>query len=117
MLGCDDVTKVIGGAWLNYDSRVWVCPNLNKAKQVLAESQKSLNVEPNPIWTIVYQVSGRDLVFEQAHNGLLYTNTPTKLFVERVVLRKPQKQICEEYLLNNANQIKNNLAKFWENVK
>ena len=104
MLGNEHSVHQIGAPWMNYDAHVWVCQNLAKAKKVLAESQQRMNIEPHAIWTTIYQVSGHDMVFEQANNGLLYTETPTKLYVDRVVLRQPPKMIDEEFLLQNVQK-------------
>lgn len=104
MLGNEGCVHQIGSQWLNYDAHIWVCPNLSKAKKVLQESQKRMNLEPHAIWTTIYQVSGRDMVFEQGKDGLLYTDAPTKLFVERVALRQPVQTLDEEFLLQNAKQ-------------
>lgn len=104
MLGNEHSQHQIGGAWLNHDAHVWVCPNLAKAKKVLLESQRRMNLEPNAIWTTVYQVSGRDVVFEQANNGLLYTDAPTKLYVDRIVWQKQPDIMTEEFLLFNAQR-------------
>lgn len=106
-----------GMQWVEQDERLWVCPNLDTARRVLIESHKRLAVEHKPIWTTVYQVSGRDVVFEKGLNGLLYTDTPSKLFVERRVWVQMPKMITEEDLLANAGVIRNKLAKIWENVK
>lgn len=102
MLGNERSQHQIGLSWLNYDAHVWVCPNLSKAKKVLQESQKRMNLEPHAIWTTIYQVSGRDMVFEQGKDGLLYTDVPTKLYVDRIVLQQKPDVITEEFLLANA---------------
>ncbi len=51
-----------------------------------------------------YQVSGRNLVFEQANNGLLYTDVPTKIFVDRIAHRQSPQVVDEEFLLQNAKR-------------
>lgn len=104
MLGNEHSLHQIGAPWMGFDAHVWACPNLAKAKKVLAESHRRMCLEPHAVWTIVYQVSGRDMVFEQANNGLLYTETPTKLYVDRIVLNKQPDLISEEFLLRNAQQ-------------
>ena len=104
MLGNENNMHQIGAQWMNYDARVWVCPNLAKAKKVLQESQQKMCLEPGCVWTVIYQVSGRNLVFEQANNGLLYTDVPSKLYVNRVVWKKRPELPTEEFLLNNAKK-------------
>lgn len=105
MLGNENAIHKIGASWLQTDSRVWVCPNLPKAKNILEESQKLKLLNPGPIWTTIYQVSGHNIVFDCANSGLLYTDTPTKLYVNRIVCVKMPEVITEEMLLDNAKQI------------
>lgn len=104
MLGNENTEHKIGDSWLKCDACVWVCPNLNKAKKVLEESQKCGFLESGAIWTKIYQVSGQDVVFEQGKNGLLYTGAPTKLYVNRVVYQKKPALITEEMLLKKAKR-------------
>lgn len=102
MLGNENAVHKIGAPWMSFDSRVWVCPSLAKAKKVLEESQKIKILDPGPIWTTIYQVSGQDIVFEQANSGLLYTDVPTKLYVNRIVCRHEPELITEDVLLKRA---------------
>lgn len=102
MLGNENSVHLVGMPWMDFDAHVWVCPNLAKAKKVLVESQRRMNIEPGAIWTMIYQVSGRDVVFEQANNGLLYTDVPTKIYVDRVVLHQRPEMITEDFLQKNA---------------
>lgn len=104
MLGNENNMHQIGAPWMNYDARVWVCPNLAKAKKVLQESQQKMCLEPGCVWTVIYQVSGRNLLFEQANNGLLYTDVPTKIFVDRIAHRQSPQVVGEEFLLQNAKR-------------
>ena len=50
MLGNENSVHPIGMPWMDFDAHVWVCPNLAKAKKVLAESQRRMNIEPGAIW-------------------------------------------------------------------
>ena len=113
ILGNEHNVYRVGMPWMNHNERLWVCPNLAKAKRMLMESQQRLAIEPRSIWTTVYQVSGHDVAFEQAGNGLLYTKTPTQLIIERIVMQKTPDVITEEYLAHNAATIIADLAKTW----
>lgn len=104
VLGNENAIHQIGSPWMACDTHVWVCPNLAKAKKVLEESHKFSVLDHHPIWTTIYQVSGNDVVFEQANNGLLYTNVPSKLYVNRVVWKKRPEIVTEDFLLNNAKK-------------
>ena len=113
MLGCDDYPKQIGTQWLTHDCRVWVCPNLAKAKRVLRASHQKM-LEPHNVWTRIYQVSANDVVFEQGNDGLLYTNTPTKIFVERIALQQQPDVINEQQLMLNARKFSKKLLQLME---
>ena len=104
VLGNENAVPQIGAPWMKTDMHVWVCPNLAKAKKVLVESHKISVLDRHPVWTTIYQVSGTDMVFEQANNGLLYTDVPSKLYVNRVVWKKRPEVPTEEFLLNNAKK-------------
>ena len=104
MLGNPNNVHHVGDAWTNVDSRVWVCATLDKAKRVLAESQRIGALEPHCVWSTIYQVSARDIVCEKTHDGLLYTNTPTKITVKRVVYNKDMRQITDADLIVNARR-------------
>mgnify|MGYP003308609741 CR=1 FL=1 len=101
VLSTDLRTYTPGLPWQTVDSRVWVCPTLGKAKKVLRESRSGLQIDPC-IWTTIYQVSGKNIVFEKSKTGLLYTSMPTKLFINRVMCYEPIPELSEEQLLNRA---------------
>ena len=104
MLGNRNNVHQIGNAWANADCRVWVCTTLDKAKQILLDSQEKSCLNPHCVWTTIYQVSARDLVCEKTHNGILYTNTPTKIVTERVVYNKEVDGMTDAELLKNARR-------------
>ncbi len=104
MLGNQNTAHPLGQSWCNVDERVWVCPNLAKAKKVLAESQR-FSLEPHCVWTTIYKVVAENIQFEQANNGLLYTNTPTKVIVERIVFQQMPQITSEQQLLRRAGTI------------
>ena len=116
MLGNPDCPHTAGTQWMTYDDRVWVCPNLSKAKRVLQASHEKV-LEPHCVWTTIYQVSAHDITFEQANNGLLYTNTPTKIFVDRVAYRRAPDVLTEGQLTANARKIGKKLSQMTENVR
>lgn len=103
MLGNPANVNSVGCAWANVDSRVWVCATLDKAKRVLRESQQNM-IGPGCVWTTIYQVSAHDIVCEKTYDGLWYTNTPTKICVDRVVFHKDVRQITDADLLVNARK-------------
>ena len=103
MLGNPANVYSVGSAWANVDSRVWVCATLDKAKRVLRESQQNM-IGPGCVWTTIYQVSAHDIVCEKTYDGLWYTNTPTKLCVDRAVFHKDVRQITDADLLVNARK-------------
>ena len=68
MLGNSNNVHCVGSAWSDVDCRVWVCATLDKAKRVLAESQRMCGLEPHVVWETIYQVSAKDIVFK--HVGM-----------------------------------------------
>lgn len=105
MLGNPNNVHHAGDVWTGTDCRVWVCATLDKAKRILAESQKRMcGLEPGCVWTTIYQVSGKNIVCEKAHNGLWYTDTPTQIKVVRVMYNKDVRQITDADLIDNARR-------------
>jgi hypothetical protein len=92
MLGNKNDIHQLGAAWKSVDSKVWICSSLAKAKRVLEDSQQ-FSAMPHCVWTTIYQVSAKDIALEYSDDGLMYTNTPTKLSVDRVVYYKEQKAV------------------------
>ena len=110
MLGNPNAVHCVGDSWTNLDSRVWVCATLDKAKRVLFESQRMGGLEPHCVWTTIYQVSAQNIVCEKTHDGLWYTNMPTKIVVERVVYNKDVRRITDADLIVNARRIHGRFA-------
>lgn len=111
MLGNPNCAHCVGGAWTEQDSRVWICASLEKAKQILRDSQQK-TLEPCCVWTTIYQVSARDIVCEKTHDGLWYTNTPSKICVDRVVYDNPNAlKITDAQLMINARKQYGRFAK------
>lgn len=110
MLGNPNNVHHIGDAWVMTDSRVWGCTSLDKAKRVLAESQRMGGLEPHCVWSTIYQVSAKNIECEKSSDGLWYTNTPTKIFVERIVYHKDTRQITDADLIVNARKIHGKFA-------
>ena len=122
MLGNRNNVHQVGDAWSNTDCRVWVCTSLDKAKQILFDSQEKSCLDPHCVWTTIYQVSARNLVCEKTHNGMLYTNMPTKIVTDRVVFHKEARKNTDEELLVNARKYHGRFAELMlslqqENVK
>ncbi len=111
MLGNPNNVHHVGDVWAGSDSRVWVCSTLAKAKQILAQSQVNC-LEPCCVWTAIYQVSAKNIVCEKTHDGLWYTNTPTKITVERVVYNQDVRQITDADLIANARRQHGRFARF-----
>lgn len=106
MLGNMHHVHSVGSAWSNCDDgRVWICATLDKARRILERSQAAdLKLEPHVLWETVYQVSARDIVCEKTNDGLWYTNTPSKIFVERIVMQRDAMQITDADLIKNARK-------------
>ncbi len=105
MLGNERCVHRVGDAWIGVDCRVWICPNLAKAEKVLQNSQMN-RLDPGEMWTTIYQVNARDIVCEQSGNGLLYTNTPTKIVVNRIVAHHMPRELTAEQILARARNVR-----------
>ena len=112
MLGNSNNVHCVGSAWSDVDCRVWVCATLDKAKRVLAESQRMCGLDPHVVWETIYQVSAKDIVCEKTNDGLWYTNTPRKITVNRVVYNKEARQITDADLIINARRQYGKYAQF-----
>ena len=115
MLGNERCAHQIGGAWADYDTRVWICPNLPKAEKVLQNSQQN-RLEPAMMWTTIYQIHAKDIVCEQSGNGLLYTNTPTKIIVDRIVAHHMPRELTREQLLARARDTRSRFTALIEDL-
>ena len=103
MLGNPSVEHHVGCEWCKSDCRVWICPMRGIAERKLAESQSNY-LKPGGVWTTIYQVSAKDIACERDCDGLLYTNTPTKIVVDRVVFHKDTRQITDADLIVKARK-------------
>lgn len=115
MLGNERCAHHIGSVWADYDTRVWICPNLAKAEKVLQNSQQN-RLEPATMWTTIYQIHAKDIVCEQSGNGLLYTNTPTKIIVDRIVAHHEPRVMTEQELLNNVRSTRQKFMRLLEGL-
>ena len=115
MLGNDNCVHLLGCAWLPRDSRVWICRNMAKAEKILQESQQNC-MRTGCIWTTIYRVVANDIVCEQSGDGMWYTNTPTKIFVDGIVKQCRPDIITEQDLLMRARDAKQKFAKLVEGI-
>ena len=53
---------------------------------------------------LLNKIFNGDIVCEKTNDGLWYTNTPTKITVERVVYNKDVRQITDADLIVNARR-------------
>ena len=102
----------MGAQWADHDVRVFVCATLDKAKKMLDKSQKCATLEPHCIWTRISKGSARNIVCEKTHDGLWYTNTPTKICVDGIVYQQEPSVITEADLLENARKVYGKYAQF-----
>lgn len=93
-----------GDQWWPADTDVFVCLSLNRAREILKQSKY-------PIWTTIYKVSARNLPCTRIENGLLYTNAPTNIFVDRAVYYAGEQHASSRALLQNAAKIRTDFFK------
>lgn len=103
MLGNPNVEHHVGCERCKSDCRVCICPTRGIAERKLAESQSNY-LKPGGVWTTIYQVSAKDIACERGCDGLLYTNMPTGIVVDRVVFHKDTRQITDADLIVKARK-------------
>lgn len=98
MLGNPNNARCVGDTWTDADCRVWVCDGFWRNRSACVG------------WNlIVYgqryiKCQQKILFVKKTHDGLWYTNMPTKIMVERVVYHKDVRQITDADLIVNARR-------------
>ena len=111
MLGTSRNIRKPGAPWTGDNTPVWICPTLRKAVEILENSNRACCLEGNVVWTTVYRVVARDIVCVQMKNGLWFTETPTKIYVDSPVFSVNPLSLTEEQLLQNAKVIMPRMTK------
>lgn len=62
-------------------------------------------------------MSAKDIVCEKTNDGLWYTNTPSKITVNRVVYNKEARQITDADLIINARRQYGKYAQFMNSLE
>lgn len=100
-----------GQQWWPYDSSVYVCPTLARAKELLAEDLQQPVLEPHFHFTTIYRVVANDIDVRRENDGLYWTKQATKLKVVDIVHEHPATEIPDWRLLLNADAIMAELSK------
>lgn len=114
MLGNTDSVLVSGDQWWPVDTDVFVCLTLNRAREILRQSHMGGNTA-QPVWTTIYKVKARNLPCTRIKNGLVYTNSPTQIFVDRIVYYTGEPRVSEQDLLRNAAKLRTDFFKLVNN--
>lgn len=93
-----------GEKWWPYNTNVYVCLSLEKAKELMSTSHKE-PLKYGTVWTTIYRVSAQDIDCQKFGDGLMWTNQPTKIIVEGPVHYHAPNKISEGELLQNAKSI------------
>ena len=104
MLGNAKNAPEVERQWWPYDVQVFVCANLDKAKEMLMQSRKYA-LDPDAVWTTIYQVRAENIECQKIENNLIWTKQPTKIIVDRPVFFSAPRYMTEPDLLNNARRI------------
>ena len=109
MLGNKSHVVVHGDQWCQPGIPVYICANKDTARAILEDSQK-FALEPNNIvWTTIYRVRAKDIEIDKYEHDLIWTHQGNKIIVEAPVFYRDAPKISEEYLLNNARQIRSHV--------
>lgn len=104
MLGNRENAPEVGKQWWPYDVQVFVCANMDKAKEILMQSRKYV-LNPDLVWTTIYRVQAKDIECQKIENNLIWTKQPTKIIVDSPVFFSTPRYMNEQDLLNNARRI------------
>ena len=93
-----------GENWWPYNTTVYVCLSLEKAKELMSMSHKE-PLKHGTVWTTIYRVSAQNIDCQKFGDGLMWTNQPTKIIVEGPVYYHAPNKMSEGELLKNAQRI------------
>ena len=104
-----------GDKWCDYDTDVYICADLDCAKQILAESHKN-TLAPAVVWTTIYRVKANDINCNKIQNNIIWTNQPTKIIVDAPVYYSAPKQITNAEILSKAAHVLPQYSKLINNA-
>lgn len=118
MLGTDRVRLMPGQRWLPYDVLVYVCLNIDTAKDILETSHRTSSDTIDPVvWTTIYHVTAPLVRYERIDYDMLWTPDARKIIVDRPVLYKAPPQISESEILNKAKFLTPVYSKFIKSLR
>lgn len=85
--------------WWPYDTQVYVCLDMDKARQILEQSQF---LADSVVWTTIYRVAALSINYDYIKDNMLWTRDASKLLVEVPVFYKDIPHISDKVLLNRA---------------
>lgn len=103
MLGNSRHQVAPGDKWWPYDTQVYVCLNMDKARQILEQSQF---LADSVVWTTIYRVAALSINYDYIKDNMLWTRDASKLLVEAPVFYKDVLHITDKELLNRARLLK-----------
>lgn len=109
MLGNGNHLGQPGQPWWPYDTSVFVCLDIDKARNVLEQSWLDAN---SVIWTTIYRVTAPSISYDCINNNMLWTHDASKLIVDGPVYHRSIPNISEAVLLNRARLMRPAFARF-----
>lgn len=110
MLGNSGHVVAPGEQWSQYQTPVWVCRNLDVARNVLRSSHKNSSML-STVWTTIYRVHGTNIECDRMDSQFYYTSRPDKIIAGPAVHYQEPPQITEAQLLANARRIRDSLTR------
>lgn len=107
-MGNDRHQPAPGQPWWPYDTPVYVCLSIDKARQILEQSQF---LSDSIVWTTIYRVKAPCISYNHIDGNLLWTRDASKLIVDAPVYYSDVPHISDAVLLNRARLIMPRLAK------
>ena len=102
MLGNNLHQVAPGQQWWPVDTSVFVCLNIDAARDILEETQRFAH---STVWTTIYRVKALRVNYERIDGKLLWTRDASKLIVDATVFYKNVPQISDDVLLRRAHAI------------
>lgn len=91
-----------GQKWWPVDTSVFVCLNIDAARDILEETQRFAH---STVWTTIYRVKAPRINYESIDGKLLWTRDASKLIVDAPVFYKDVPHVSEDVLLHRARVI------------
>ncbi len=108
MLGNNDHVVAAGEPWFEHPDYVWVCMDLEMAKNILRASHTN-STNRGPVWTTIYRVFGENIKCTPGDNRRMFTRQADKIIVGSPVhYEEPNPATNRQVLLRRVASMRRN---------